>query len=145
MVPRDADQLLSGATQRQNNRGGNAFSRALREDAKALERAGEACGIVCPECGGRLWRMKQRPLRYRCHVGHVISAISLFVQQGEVAEAAGGVSFERSRKRAFWRSRFFFRKVLPANWEGSLYAVDAESGETSSTAVFARLRRRLSQ
>jgi two-component system chemotaxis response regulator CheB len=54
----------------------------------SLNDVGEIAGIVCPECGGQLWRMKSGPLRYRCHVGHGLSAYSLLSRQGEVVEAA---------------------------------------------------------
>lgn len=51
-----------------------------------LEQFGDAIGVVCPACGGQLWQLKEGPLRYRCHVGHGMSAHSLLAQQREVVE-----------------------------------------------------------
>ena len=54
-----------------------------------LDELGHPAGVVCPECGGQLWQMKDGPLRYRCHVGHAQSARTLLAQQKQVVENAG--------------------------------------------------------
>jgi two-component system chemotaxis response regulator CheB len=66
----------------------NACLHRDRSTNVPLNDVGEIAGVVCPECGGQLWRMRGGPLRYRCHVGHGLSAYSLFSRQGEVVEAA---------------------------------------------------------
>jgi two-component system, chemotaxis family, protein-glutamate methylesterase/glutaminase len=58
-------------------------------DVALLNEVGVSAGLVCPDCGGPLWRMKEGPLRYRCHVGHAVSAHSFLAQQTEVVEYAG--------------------------------------------------------
>jgi two-component system chemotaxis response regulator CheB len=55
---------------------------------RSLEEVGLPSGMVCPECSGQLWRMKEGPLRYRCHVGHALSAHSFLAQQTAVVENA---------------------------------------------------------
>lgn len=43
----------------------------------------------CPECGGVLWEIKDgNLLRYRCRVGHALSAESVLAEQTEVVEKA---------------------------------------------------------
>jgi two-component system chemotaxis response regulator CheB len=54
-----------------------------------LDEIGVRAAVVCPDCGGQLWQMKEGPLRYRCHVGHSQSAHSLLAQQTVVVEKAG--------------------------------------------------------
>jgi two-component system chemotaxis response regulator CheB len=58
-------------------------------DATLLNEVGVSAGVVCPDCGGQLWRMKEGPLRYRCHVGHALSAHTFLAEQTEVVESAG--------------------------------------------------------
>lgn len=58
-------------------------------DATLLDEVGVSAGVVCPDCGGQLWRMKEGPLRYRCHVGHALSAHTFLAEQTEVVESAG--------------------------------------------------------
>jgi hypothetical protein len=41
-------------------------------------------GLVCPECGGALWELREGKLnRYRCHVGHGYTADGLVARQEE--------------------------------------------------------------
>jgi len=56
--------------------------------------------LTCPDCGGGLWEMKDtRPLRYRCHVGHAYSALSLAHAQRQGAEEALWSSVRALRER----------------------------------------------
>jgi two-component system chemotaxis response regulator CheB len=53
------------------------------------ERGGSVSVFTCPECGGPLWQVDERPLiRFRCHVGHVYGAETLLSEQSEALEAA---------------------------------------------------------
>jgi two-component system chemotaxis response regulator CheB len=64
----------------------------LRGGSKdALDTLAEAASIICPDCGGPLWRMKEGPLRFRCHVGHAHGARSLLIQQKHSVEEAGWI------------------------------------------------------
>jgi two-component system, chemotaxis family, protein-glutamate methylesterase/glutaminase len=69
--------------------GENAILFQQPDGAPALDTIGVSFSIVCPDCGGQLWQMKEGPLRFRCHVGHAQSAHTLMAQQREVVEAAG--------------------------------------------------------
>lgn len=53
---------------------------------KNISEVGISSPVACPECGGHLWRMKEGPLRYRCHVGHALSAHTLLARQRESIE-----------------------------------------------------------
>ncbi len=45
--------------------------------------------LVCPECGGTLWELREGELtHYMCHVGHSYSPEALNVAQGEALETA---------------------------------------------------------
>ncbi len=58
---------------------------ALQQD----ERPGTPSGFACPECGGALWELPADGLlRFRCRVGHALSAESLLAEQSEAVEAA---------------------------------------------------------
>ena len=56
---------------------------------KAVDKIGKLSAITCPECGGSLWEMQDGGLlRFRCHVGHALSAESLVAEQNEGLETA---------------------------------------------------------
>ena len=59
------------------------------EAMQMLKEVGIAPGIVCPDCGGQFWQMKEGPLRFRCHVGHGYSAHTFLSFQGEELESKG--------------------------------------------------------
>lgn len=53
-----------------------------------LAEIADYAGISCPACGGALSQMRQRPLRFRCQVGHAYTAEALEgVTEGSVDEA----------------------------------------------------------
>ena len=55
----------------------------------SVERLGRVSQLTCPECQGALWEMRdEEMLRYRCHVGHALSAESLSEGQAERIEVA---------------------------------------------------------
>jgi two-component system, chemotaxis family, protein-glutamate methylesterase/glutaminase len=60
-----------------------------RMEIRDLEEIGKRSPYVCPECQGPLWEIRNaKPIRYRCHVGHSLSALSLHAAQAEAAEGA---------------------------------------------------------
>ena len=67
----------------------NSYLLHREKEQYSLNEIGFGAGIVCPDCGGQLWQMREGPLRYRCHVGHGYSAHSLLMQQGVEIETAG--------------------------------------------------------
>lgn len=53
------------------------------------DQLGTRSPLTCPDCGGVLWEMRDHePLRYRCHVGHAMTAEVLVAEQQETVERA---------------------------------------------------------
>jgi two-component system, chemotaxis family, protein-glutamate methylesterase/glutaminase len=53
------------------------------------ELVGKPSSFSCPECGGVLWEIPDETfLRFRCRVGHALSAENVLLEQGEQAERA---------------------------------------------------------
>ena len=52
-----------------------------------LDRIGARAAIVCPECGGTLWRLMTNGMaKFRCHTGHAYSMQSLEHEQARLSE-----------------------------------------------------------
>jgi two-component system chemotaxis response regulator CheB len=59
------------------------------KDPETVESLGDKTGLVCPECGGSLYEIRDNQVqRYRCHVGHAYTAHSLLDDQNEAVERA---------------------------------------------------------
>jgi two-component system chemotaxis response regulator CheB len=86
-------------------------------------RRGQVSVFSCPECGGALWQVDERPLvRFRCHVGHAYNGEVLFAEQASALEAA------------LWTAvRTFKERNLLAR---QLAARERERGDTKSAARF---------
>jgi two-component system, chemotaxis family, protein-glutamate methylesterase/glutaminase len=55
----------------------------------SVEKLGKISRLTCPDCQGALWEISDEDiLRFRCHVGHALSADSLNEGQGEMLETA---------------------------------------------------------
>ena len=55
----------------------------------SVEKLGRISNLTCPDCHGALWEMNDdQMLRYRCHVGHALSAESLSEGQSQMLEIA---------------------------------------------------------
>lgn len=55
----------------------------------SVERLGKISTLTCPECNGALWEIDDHEiLRYRCHVGHALSAEALGDGQTAMLEIA---------------------------------------------------------
>lgn len=51
------------------------------------DKLGERSPFTCPDCDGVLWRVEDdRTLRFRCHVGHAVTADILLQQKDSAAE-----------------------------------------------------------
>lgn len=46
-------------------------------DQQQLDAMGHRSMLTCPECGGTLWRLDGRPIRFRCHTGHAYTEKAL--------------------------------------------------------------------
>jgi two-component system, chemotaxis family, protein-glutamate methylesterase/glutaminase len=52
-----------------------------------MDRLGALSPFTCPDCHGPLWQIRDETiLRYRCHVGHAVSAEAMLSAQGDEAE-----------------------------------------------------------
>lgn len=70
-------------------------------DIGLIEKMAEKAPIVCPECGGGLWEIKNdRVLRYRCNTGHAYSKASLLASQHEIVESALWAAVRSLEERA---------------------------------------------
>lgn len=65
-----------------------------------LSKIGTPSPLTCPDCGGGLWEVQRaRPLRYRCHVGHAYTALSLQDAQKSASEEALWSAMRALRER----------------------------------------------
>lgn len=70
------------------------------------EAIGELVPIACPECGGPLWQKDEDRLqRFRCHVGHAFTALSLMARQSEDVEKSLWMTLRVLEERANLLSR----------------------------------------
>jgi two-component system chemotaxis response regulator CheB len=59
------------------------------DNSNCAEKLGEPVSVMCPECGGPLWELRDEKLRrYRCRIGHAFTAESLLAGQSEAIEYA---------------------------------------------------------
>jgi two-component system chemotaxis response regulator CheB len=58
-------------------------------DVSSAEKWGDLTPLVCPDCGGSLWKLEVNGLeRYRCHLGHAFSPRNLLAEQDTNVERA---------------------------------------------------------
>lgn len=103
---------------------------------ESVEKLGKLSTFTCPECGGTLWELRDGDvLRFRCHVGHALSADSLMAEQTDGLETALWSAVraleekmalarrmaERSRRRNFERAaRGFDEKAREAQQQAEI-------------------------
>lgn len=56
--------------------------------------------FTCPDCGGSLWMVADRPMRFRCRVGHSFSADSLMLGKQDAMESAVWAAIVALEERA---------------------------------------------
>ena len=95
------------------------------------ERPGSASGFACAECHRALWELQDGDLiRYRCRVGHALTADTLVAEQGESLETALWTALraleERSAlaRRLAARSREVGNAQLAARYEERVHEGD---------------------
>ncbi len=55
----------------------------------SVSKIGEQSIFNCPDCGGGLWRIKDKKSEhYRCHIGHAYSERDLLTKQAEMVESS---------------------------------------------------------
>lgn len=75
-----------------------------------VDKLGTPSMFTCPECNGALWEMDDKQvLRFRCHVGHALSAESLAAHQSEALEATLWAAVRAFEERAALRERMAAR------------------------------------
>lgn len=57
-------------------------------DTGALPAEESPTEFTCPDCGGSLWMVGDRPMRFRCRVGHSFSVDSLTLGKQDAVESA---------------------------------------------------------
>jgi two-component system, chemotaxis family, protein-glutamate methylesterase/glutaminase len=66
-----------------------ALDRKVKATPEELARLGPQSAIACPECSGPTWQIGEEDnRRYRCYLGHVVTARELLVQGAIEIEAA---------------------------------------------------------
>ena len=74
------------------------------------EKVGNPSPFSCPECGGVLWEIQDGELiRYRCRVGHALSADALLIEQSDAVETALWVALRALEERASLEHRMASR------------------------------------
>ena len=70
-------------------------------DIAVTARVGTPAAMSCPDCDGPLWEVStEGPLRYRCHVGHALSAQTMLAGQDASLEQAWWVALRTLEERA---------------------------------------------
>ena len=65
----------------------NRFDMNNTDDLAQMDQLGSQVPLGCPDCGGPLWEVKKTgPARYRCHIGHSMTARTLLTRQDEEVE-----------------------------------------------------------
>ncbi|WP_148863544.1 chemotaxis protein CheB [Marinobacter fonticola] len=76
----------------------------MAEKAATIEdeqKTGTLVPIACPDCGGALWQHDEGKLqRFRCHVGHSFTALSLLAGQNEELERSLWMTLRALEERA---------------------------------------------
>lgn len=79
----------------------NRFDMNTTDDLPEMDDLGSQVPVSCPECGGPLWELKDKgPLRYRCHMGHSLTARNLLMCQEEEIERTLWIAFRTLEERA---------------------------------------------
>ena len=72
-----------------------------RPEPEDVQKLGRTSMFTCPECNGALWEIEDdRLLRFRCHVGHALTAESLEADQAEALEATLWAAVRAFEERA---------------------------------------------
>lgn len=84
----------------------NRFDLNGVDDMAAMERLGRQIPMVCPECNGPLWEVDQEGIpRFRCHIGHSVSAYTMLASQREEIERALWIALRTLEEKARMQER----------------------------------------
>ncbi|WP_143543956.1 chemotaxis protein CheB [Rhodopirellula sp. MGV] len=66
------------------------FAMTVESNISAENRIGKLSPYMCPDCNGQMWRVQDSSIpRYRCHVGHAHTLLSMIEYHGDAAERMG--------------------------------------------------------
>ena len=103
---------------------------------------GPPTSLVCPECDGPLWELKNGgPLQFRCHVGHALSPATLLAGQTEGVERALWSAVRSLDEQASLLSRLTARGTRIESLEKS-WKAKAREHEKNANIIRKLLRRR---
>jgi two-component system chemotaxis response regulator CheB len=69
----------------------NEYAKLKNVPRETLESLGTPSSLICPDCNGPLWQLKNGPRRFRCHTGHSYTPITLIEAHRDLAEKTLGV------------------------------------------------------
>jgi two-component system chemotaxis response regulator CheB len=102
-----------------------------------LERFAEPSTLVCPDCGGALWEVKEaRPPRFRCHTGHAFTLRSLAHTMNEATEEALQTAMRALQEQAILlRRAAHASRASGALEEASALEAGAEEADTHARTI----------
>ncbi|MDX1546298.1 MAG: chemotaxis protein CheB [Rhodothermales bacterium] len=121
----------------------NRFDMNGTDDLAEMDDLGSQVPMSCPECNGPLWEIEQDGLpRYRCHVGHSLTAHTLLATQGEEIEQSLWIALRTLEEKARMQERLV-RWEREAGRGSAAGSFESRAAETRAHAE--RLRAVLNQ
>ena len=109
-----------------------AESKLSEKAATSIEevsKLGDESAFSCPDCGGRLWSIKNGKLKhYRCHIGHAYSENDLLLRQGETTEATLWAAVRMMEER-----KLLVEKIAREHGDRGLYKISSHYSEQSKS------------
>lgn len=78
------------------------ITREAIAEPETMAQIGEPVAHSCPSCGGPLWQIGKNHnslLRYRCHIGHAFTGLTLIEEQNEATEKALWIALRTLEER----------------------------------------------
>jgi two-component system chemotaxis response regulator CheB len=146
-IPQLILQLISSPLPAGSRRRPEAVMRAAKEtriaeldmnEIAGEDHLGKPSPFGCPDCGGVLWEIEQEGfLRFRCRVGHALTARSLGAEQRQAVETALWEAL-----RALEESASLYRRMAGrAVGSGHLLPAELYEERSSNTEANARILR----
>jgi two-component system chemotaxis response regulator CheB len=106
---------------------------AMGQDRPSF-RSQPASELTCPDCGGTLWVVDEKPLLFRCRVGHSFAPESLLLGKQDALEAALWAAIVALEERADL-SRRLLRRVDGGTRLGRRYQREIEQNERGAAVL----------